>query len=400
MSSKANPFYTPQGYSFSVVAAGFRSEAGRRDLALVVSDTPASAAAVFTLNRFCAAPVQIGREMLKKRPEARAIMINSGQANASTGAEGRANCLETMRLAGEALKLNPEDILPASTGVIGAHIKMDAWEQAAPKLAAALGQHNAEDFAKAIMTTDAFPKFSSREVRLSGGVIRIAGMCKGAGMICPNMATMLCAVLTDAEVESAVWQAMLSRAADKTFNRVSVDGDTSTNDTIYALANGAAEVPATAADLNLIEAGLTEVLADLSYMLVQDGEGATKVMHIKVLGAKTPKDAEAVARTVGHSQLVKTAMYGSDANWGRIVAAVGRSGADYDPDAVSVHLGDVLLFENGGPVDCDYDAACKPILKNTDIPITINLNAGDASYTFLASDLTHAYVDCNAAYRS
>ena len=400
MPNKEAPFYTPKGYSFSVVVAGFRSEPGRRDLALVVSDTPASAAAVFTLNRFCAAPVQVGREMLKKRPQARAIMINSGQANASTGAKGRENCLETMRLAGEALKLDPEDILPASTGVIGAHIKMDAWAQAAPKLAAALGEHSAEDFAKAIMTTDAFPKFSSREVKLSSGVIRIAGMCKGAGMICPNMATMLCAVLTDAEVESSAWQAMLSRATEKTFNRVSVDGDTSTNDTIYALANGAAKVAATAADLARIEAGLTEVLADLSYMLVQDGEGATKVLHIKVLGAKTPKDAEAVARTVGHSQLVKTAMYGADANWGRIVAAVGRSGADYDPDAVSVHLGEVLLFEKGGPVDCDYDAACKPILKNTDIHITINLNAGDAAYTLLASDLTHAYIDCNAAYRS
>ncbi len=397
---KPSSLNVPQGYAFSVVSAGFRSEAGRKDLALVVSDTPASAAAVFTQNRFCAAPVQVGRNMIKNRPQARAIMMNSGQANACTGVEGHENCLETLRLAGEALNISPADILPASTGIIGDHLKMDAWAAAVPQLADELGQYTAEDFAKAIMTTDAFAKLSSREVVLPGGTVCIIGMCKGAGMICPNMATMLCAVLTDAGVESGVWQAMLSRATGKTFNRVSVDGDTSTNDTIYALANGAANVNISEADLPLLEAGLTEVLADLSYMLVQDGEGATKVMHIEVSGAKTQADAEAVARTVGHSQLVKCAMYGSDANWGRIVAAIGRSGADYDPDAISVHLGNVLVFEKGEPTECDFDAVCGPILKKTDVHVLINLNAGDASYTFLASDLTHAYVDCNAAYRS
>ena len=397
---KPSSLQTPQGYAFSVVSAGFRKEKDRKDLALVVSDTPAAAAGVFTLNRFCAAPVQVGRNMLKNRPQARAIMINSGQANACTGAQGHDNCLETLRLAGESLKISPAEILPASTGVIGDHLKMDAWTAAVPHLAAELGRYTAEDFAKAIMTTDAFAKLSGREVKLPGGVVRIIGMCKGAGMICPNMATMLCAVLTDAAVDAKDWQDMLSRAADKTFNRVSVDGDTSTNDTIYALANGAAGVPANAADLPLIEAGLTEVLAELAYMLVQDGEGATKVLHIEVTGAKTKADAEAVARTVGHSPLVKTAMYGADANWGRIVAAIGRSGADYEPDAISVHLGNILLFEKGEPTECDYDAVCGPLLKKSDVRIIINLNAGPAAYTFLASDLTHAYVDCNAAYRS
>ena len=398
--SKPSSIPTPQGYAFSVVSAAFRKEKGRHDLALVVSDTPASAAGVFTLNRFCAAPVQVGRNMLKNHPRARAVMINSGQANACTGSAGHENCLETLRLAGEALKLSPAEILPASTGVIGDHLKMDAWTEAVPRLAADLGRHTAEDFAKAIMTTDAFAKLSGHEVKLPGGTIRIIGMCKGAGMICPNMATMLCAVLTDAAVDAKDWQAMLDRAVTKTFNRVSVDGDTSTNDTIYALANGAANVPTAAADLPLIEAGLTQVLADLAYMLVQDGEGATKVLHIEVNGAKNEKDAEAVARTVGHSQLVKTAMYGADANWGRIVAAIGRSGATFEPEAVSVHLGNVLLFEKGEPTECDYDAVLGPILKKSDVRIVINLNAGKAAYTFLASDLTHAYVDCNAAYRS
>ncbi len=398
--TKPSSVPTPQGYAFSVVSAGFRKEKGRNDLALLVSDTPASAAGVFTLNRFCAAPVQVGRNMLKNRPQARAIMINSGQANACTGTLGHDNCLQTLRLAGEALKISPADILPASTGVIGDHLKMDAWAEAVPRLADSLGQYTAEDFAKAIMTTDAFAKLSGREINLPGGVIRIVGMCKGAGMICPNMATMLCAVLTDAAVDDEDWQAMLDRVVVKTFNRVSVDGDTSTNDTIYALANGAAGVPASAGDLPLIEAGLTEVLADLAYMLVQDGEGATKVLHIEVTGAKNQAEAETVARTVGHSQLVKTAMYGADANWGRIVAAIGRSGAAYEPEAVSVHLGNVLVFEKGEPTECDYDAVLGPILKKSDVRIAINLNAGSAAYTFLASDLTHAYVDCNAAYRS
>ena len=394
-----SPIHTPQGYVFSVVSAGFRKEKGRHDLALVVSTTPASAAGVFTLNRFCAAPVVVGRNMLKNRPQARGIMINSGQANACTGVTGHDNCLETLRLAGEALKISPADILPASTGVIGDHLKMDAWTEAMPRLAGSLGQHTAEDFAKAIMTTDAFAKLSSREIELPGGVIRIVGMCKGAGMICPNMATMLCAVLTDAAVDTEKWQAMLGRATEKTFNRVSVDGDTSTNDCVLALANGAA-AEARGADLALLEEALLEICQDLAYMIVQDAEGGTKVMRITVRGAASMADAQLAARAVGNSPLVKTALYGRDPNWGRIVAALGRSGAAFEPDDVVVRIAGMTIFRQGTPVKADWDSLLASALRRDMVDIDLELFAGEAQLTLMASDFTEEYIKINAEYRT
>mgnify|MGYP002118313516 CR=1 FL=1 len=292
----------PKGFRFATACAGFRKE-GRADLALLVSDVPAVAAGTFTQNRFPAAPVLVAKAMLAERPAARAVVINSGQANACTGDEGMRNCRTTQ-------ELEASDILPASTGVIGAQLKMDLWEKAAPALAANLGKATPEDFAKAIMTTDAFHKISHREVSLPGGVVKLVGMAKGAGMICPNMATMLSVVLCDAQVEASVWQKMLRDAVELTFNRVTVDGDTSTNDTLYGLANGASGVSASDEEsLKALSAALTSVLGDLAYMLVKDGEGASKVARIHVAGAASDADAERVARTVGHSQLVKTALY-------------------------------------------------------------------------------------------
>lgn len=390
----------PQGFRFAVAAAGFRKE-NRPDLALLVSDVPAVAAGTFTQNRFPAAPVVVAKAMLAERPEARAVVINSGQANACTGDEGMRNCRLTLELVGRAAGLDPSAVLPASTGVIGAQLKMDLWEKAAPVLAANLGQSTPEDFASAIMTTDAFPKLSHREVALPGGVVRLVGMAKGAGMICPNMATMLSVVLCDAEVEASLWQKLLREAVDQTFNRVTVDGDTSTNDTLYGLANGASGVAvADGESVAALSAALVSVLGDLAYMLVQDGEGASKVARIHVTGARSDADAERVARTVGHSQLVKTALYGRDANWGRIVAAVGRSGAEFEPEDVRVSLCGVELFRNGQPTDLDFDALLEEPLKRRDLPIDIILGAGPGSYTLLASDLGHEYVNVNADYRS
>lgn len=390
----------PQGFRFAVAAAGFRKE-NRPDLALLVSDVPAVAAGTFTQNRFPAAPVAVAKAMLAERPEARAVVINSGQANACTGDEGMRNCRRTLELVGRAAGLDPSAVLPASTGVIGAQLKMDLWEKAAPVLAANLGRSTPEDFAKAIMTTDAFPKLSHREVALPGGVVRLVGMAKGAGMICPNMATMLSVVLCDARVEAPLWQKLLREAVGQTFNRVTVDGDTSTNDTLYGLANGASGVEASdAASVAALSAALVSVLGDLAYMLVQDGEGASKVARIHVTGARSDADAERVARTVGHSQLVKTALYGRDANWGRIVAAVGRSGAEFEPADVRVSLCGVELFRSGQPTDLDFDALLEEPLKRRDLPIDIVLGAGPGSYTLLASDLGHEYVNVNADYRS
>lgn len=390
---------SPKGFRFATVSAGFRKEA-RPDLALIVSDTPAAAAGVFTTNRFQAAPVVVARENLAARPEARAVVINSGQANACTGDEGLANCRATLDMVASACGIEASGVLPASTGVIGAQMPMDKWREAAPRLAAALGQHTHHDFAKAIMTTDAFPKVAERELAVGGITVRLVGMAKGAGMICPNMATMLSVVLCDAAVSPAGWQALFATAVDRTFNRVTVDGDTSTNDTVFGLANGASGAAVQGEDLARLGEALTDVLGQLAYMLVQDGEGATKVLRVRVTGAATGTEAETVARTVGHSQLVKTAMYGRDANWGRIVAAVGRSGATFRAEDVVVTLCGVELFRDGQPTAIDFDTLLREPLKGRDVTIDIELGAGSGAYELLASDLTHDYVSCNADYRS
>jgi len=389
----------PKGFRLATINAGFR-QTERPDIALAVSDVPAVTAAVFTQAAFVAAPVIVAREMVRSGKPMRAVLINTGQANACTGEEGRANCRETLRLAAEVCDVSPAEILPASTGVIGAQMKMDLWAKALPELAGKLGSATVEEFANAIRTTDAFPKFSGATVETVKGAVTIAGVAKGAGMICPNMATMICVILCDAEVDQAVWQAMFKDCVDKTFNRVTVDGDTSTNDTVYGLANGASGVRPDEADLPVLRDALEKILGELAYMLVQDGEGATKVLRIAVTGAKSEADAEKIARTVGHSQLVKTAMYGKDANWGRIVAAVGRSGADFQAKDVRVALCGVELFRDEQPTNIDFDALLKEPLQGRDIPIDIAVGSGPGEYTLLASDLTHKYVDINADYRS
>ena len=390
----------PKGFAFSTASAGFKSK-GRQDMALLLSDVPAVTAGVFTTNLFKAAPVLVGEEHIKNKSSARAVLINTGQANACTGPEGLGNCRETLRLVSAALNLDPADILPGSTGVIGAQLKMDNWRAAVPDLAANVGKKGLEDFARAIMTTDAFPKFAGERVALSGGEVTLAGAAKGAGMICPNMATMLSTVICDAAVRAEDWRSMFSRAVEVTFNRATVDGDTSTNDTLYGLANGASGVAAESAeDLRLLEEALVRILGDLAYKLVQDGEGATKVMHIHVTGAANEADAEKAARTVGHSPLVKTAMYGKDANWGRIVAALGRSGAHFAPEDVRVSMCGVELFKNGQPSGLDFDALLKEPLEQRDLYLDIVLGGGPGAYTLLASDLTHEYVSINGDYRS
>ena len=390
----------PKGFKAGAAAANFK-KAGRDDLGLIISDRPCVLAGMFTQNLFKAAPVLVCREILDTFGTARAVLANSGQANACTGEEGLDNCRATQEMAAEATGLEAQEILPISTGVVGAALKMDLWRKAVPALAQSLGSRDAEGFTRAFMTTDAFPKFAMREVTLSGGTVRLTVMAKGAGMICPNMATMLCVALTDAAVEREPWQAMFGRAVDKTFNRVSVDGDTSTNDTILGLANGASGVAARdEADLALLEEALTAILGTVSHMLVMDGEGASKVIHISVRGARNDADAELVARSVGHSQLVKTAIYGGDANWGRIVTAVGYSGASFDPAKVGLHLCGVERFRLGRPVNDDQEEKLAELLKAKDIAVDINLGDGPGSYTFQASDLGHEYVTLNSDYRS
>lgn len=390
----------PKGYRASSAQAGFKAP-NRYDLGLIVSERPAQVAALFTTNVFCAAPVQVCREVVRERGVARAVVANSGQANACTGEEGLVNCRETQRLVAELAGIAPEEVLPLSTGVIGAQLRMDRWRAAMPELKANLGTRDAEGFTRAFMTTDAFPKYAVRDVTLSGGTVRLSGMAKGAGMICPNMATMLSVVLCDADVDGASWQAMFGRAVNATFNRVSVDGDTSTNDTVLGLANGASGVKAEGEDAAALETALTDILGQLAYMLVKDGEGATKVLHVRVEGAASDADAERIARTVGHSQLVKTAIYGKDANWGRIVAAVGRSGATViRPEALVLTLCGIERFRNGQPVNDDAEDRLYELLQGNDVDIHIQMGVGQGAYTLLASDLSHDYVTLNSDYRS
>ena len=393
----------PKGYTFATAYAGFRSasQGVRDDVALVVSQAPAVLAAVFTSNQFPAAPVLVGREQLARRPEARAVLINAGLANACTGDKGLADCRATQNMVAEAVGLAAEEVLTASTGVIGVQFDMSKWEAVMPTLTGRLGTGTPESFTKGIMTTDAFPKFAHTTVAVAQGSVEVTGMAKGAGMICPNMATMLCVLLCDAKIEAAAWQRLLNAAVEQTFNRVTVDGDTSTNDTVYALANGCSgAVVSGSEDEECLLAGLIEVLGNLAYMLVQDGEGSSKVTRISVTGAATDGDAAKVARTVGNSPLVKTALYGRDPNWGRIVMAIGRSGATFDPNSVRVSLCGIELFRNGQPVSMDVDAVFAEPLQARDIPIDISLGSGSGSYTLLAADLGHEYVDCNASYRS
>lgn len=390
----------PNGFRAGAAAANFK-KAGRDDLGIIVSDTTAVLAGMFTQNLFKAAPVLVCQEILASRGTARAVLANSGQANACTGDEGLANCRATQAMVAGLTGLEADEILPLSTGVVGAHLKMDLWLEAVPKLARNIGTRDAEGFTRAFMTTDAFPKFSMREVTLAGGTVRLTVMAKGAGMICPNMATMLCVALTDAKVARDPWQAMFGRAVEKTFNRVSVDGDTSTNDTILGLANGASGVAAeSAADLALLEEALTDILGTVSHMLVMDGEGASKVIHITVTGAASDDDARTVARSVGHSQLVKTAIYGGDANWGRIVTAVGYSGAKFDPSRVSMKLCGIERFRLGCPVNEDQEDALAELLKAKDVQVEIDLGGGSGFYNLQASDLGHEYVTLNSDYRS
>ncbi|MDR2669568.1 MAG: bifunctional glutamate N-acetyltransferase/amino-acid acetyltransferase ArgJ, partial [Desulfovibrio sp.] len=339
-------------------------------------------------------------ERLRASPTARAVLINSGQANACTGEEGMLRCRQSLEMTASLLDINPDDILPASTGVIGAQMDMQAWERALPALAQNLGRAALEDFASAIMTTDAFPKYARRTLRIGNEQpVGIAGAAKGAGMICPNMATMLAVVCCDAVIDPGEWRALLAKAVDVSFNRVSVDGDTSTNDTLYGLANGASGVSISGARTAMLEKVLTEVLEELAYMLVKDGEGATKVMHIDIVGAANDADAERAARAVGGSQLVKTAMYGKDANWGRVICALGRSGAAFNPGDVVFGLCGVVMFSDGKPSPHNEELLTSA-LEQRDIRMELRLGRGPGKYRLLASDLTHDYVSINSDYRS
>jgi glutamate N-acetyltransferase/amino-acid N-acetyltransferase len=391
------------GFRVAAVAAGIRYH-GREDLALIFADSEVSAAGVFTTNRFQAAPVLLCRDHLADG-RARAIVVNAGIANACTGAQGLHAAREMARLAAEALAIDDRSVLVASTGVIGQQIPMDRVAAAIPRLVRDLRQDGWDNVARAIMTTDVYPKKATASIAIHGRPITVTGVAKGAGMIAPDMATLIALVCTDAALTSEVLEHWVRAGAGSSFNRITVDGDTSTNDTLLVLANGAAGNPTlnavTSTESLRFGAALEAVLLDLAQQIVEDGEGATKLITVSVTGAPDPQSARAVAFTIANSPLVKTACFGEDANWGRVVAAAGRAGVALDPERVTLYFDDVCVFRNGMPVtDPGVEEQATAVFRRRSIPIRFHLGMGEGADTVYTCDFSYDYVKINAAYRS
>lgn len=390
-----------KGFAFSAVEAAIKKP-GRLDLALIMSEVPAAVAAVFTTNRVKAAPVLLSMERVTNGV-ARAMVVNSGNANACTGSQGMADARETARLVAERAGVAEELVLVASTGVIGKPLPMERIRPAVPGLFETAAVTDLDGLARSIMTTDTFPKVASSTGEAEGVRYTIAGVAKGAGMIMPNMATMLSFVVTDAAVDPAYLDMVFRNAVDSSFNIISIDGDTSTNDTALVMANGMAANPTIQAgtpEADRFEKLLREVLLSLARQIVRDGEGATKFVEIRVTGALSDADAKKAAMAIANSLLVKTAFFGQDANWGRILAAVGYSGAEIDQDLVALSFDNVLMVRNGVFVGGDAEARGTEVLRKNEFSVTVDLALAGGSATVYTSDLSHDYVSINADYRT
>lgn len=393
----------PKGYKACGFHCGIKKV--KDDLTVIVSDTPASAAAVYTNNLFQAAPLQVTKEHLAQEGLAQAIVINSGVANAAMGKQGLADAKEVAKTLAETFSIPEHYTIVASTGVIGMPLpveKINAGITKAKDMIQPLNE-SAEAASRGIMTTDTVPKTAATTIVIDGAEVHFWGMCKGAGMIHPNMSTMLGFILCDAAIDSSLLQQTLSSAVGDSFNMISVDGDTSTNDMVTVLANGTAQNPliteADSAAYKMFESALKEVCVSLAKQIVADGEGATKLFAVKVLNAPTTNDAKIIARAVTSSSLVKAAMYGKDANWGRIACAAGYSGALFDPDKMDIYIGDLLVARGGQGLAFDEDKAFTILSKDT-VDILIDLHEGNGEAVGWGCDLTHDYVSINADYRS
>jgi glutamate N-acetyltransferase / amino-acid N-acetyltransferase len=389
----------PRGFRAAAVSAGIKASQNL-DLALVVSETPAAAAAVFTTNLTQAAPVIVSREHLaRSNGIARAIVVNSGCANACTGDEGmaaaRAMCAESAQLLGCPI----EQVLVASTGVIGVALPMDKVRAGLPLAARALGAEHGAAAARAIMTTDPFPKEASTRIVIDGREVVVGGMAKGSGMIEPRLATMLAFITTDAAIAPPLLDRALRDAVDDTFNAITVDGDCSTNDCVMALANGQAGVRVDDARYDAFVGGLRGVCRELAQGIVRGGEGATKLVAVHVTGARSASEARQCAKTIANSLLVKTAIHGGDPNWGRLIAAAGRAGVAFDPSRATVTIGPIVLFDRGRPHDEAAGRAAE-YLQGTDLAVGVDLGVGPAASTVWTCDLSAEYVRINADYRT
>jgi glutamate N-acetyltransferase/amino-acid N-acetyltransferase len=395
-----------KGFEMGIAQAGIK-KANRKDLLVMTLDPGSQVAGVFTLNRFCAAPVQVCREHLAlnaTKGEIRALVVNTGNANAGTGEQGMKDALETCVALAKELKLNPEQILPFSTGVILEPLPIGKIIAALPAAVANLNEDHWLDAAQAIMTTDTQPKAASVMVHTPAGTITLTGICKGAGMIHPNMATMLGFIATDAGFAPGLLNGLTREVADQSFNAITIDGDTSTNDSFIIIATGQSVVQVQSdADpiYELVKGALIVLARKLAQMIVRDGEGATKFITIDVLGGKTAAECRLVAKAVAHSPLVKTAFFASDPNLGRILAAIGYAGiVDLDVNRVQMWLGDVWVAKDGGRNPDYQEADGQRVMQAEEITIKIDLGRGTAQQTIWTCDLSHEYVSINADYRS
>ena len=392
------------GVRLGITMAGIR-KAGRRDLTVITLAEGAQVAAVFTQNRFCAAPVQLCRSHLASGGGIRALLINTGNANAGTGEDGLARAETTCTALARQLGLEARQVLPFSTGVIMEPLPADRIEAGVPAALADLAEDHWCQAAEAIMTTDTVPKAASRQVRIDGRTVTVTGIAKGAGMIRPNMATMLGFVATDATVAPSTLHALVKEAADRSFNRITIDGDTSTNDSFVLIASGqAGNAPITqfdSADGTLLRDAVIAVAEQLAQAIVRDGEGATKFITVQVDGGRTEAECRQVAYAIAHSPLVKTAFFASDPNLGRILAAVGYAGiADLDQTLIDLHLDDVLVAVRGGRNPAYREEDGQRVMKQSEITVRVGLGRGDEQATVWTCDLSHDYVSINADYRS
>ena len=391
---------SPRGFQAAGVHCGIKK--AKKDFALVYTAAPAVGAATFTTNVVQAAPVLVDKELCARGGRFKALAVNSGNANACTGERGMHDAWEMVRLTAEALNIRQDEVLVSSTGVIGQYLCMEKIAAGITLSAQSLGT-DGTSAAEAIRTTDTFTKEAAVQFAHNGVTITLGGMTKGSGMIAPNMATMLAFVTTDANIGSDALQEATQRSVVRSFNRISVDGDMSTNDMVIVLANGLAGNPGIAKPAGelyaLFTTALEQLLVTLSKMIVMDGEGATKFVEIRMLGAASEKEADQAARAVANSNLVKTAIHGEDANWGRILAAMGYSGITFDPALVTIHFGDVPVLGQHYAFDFSEERA-KQVLSQREIVLTIDLHRGSASATFWTCDLSKDYVAINANYRT
>ncbi|MCB1692173.1 MAG: bifunctional glutamate N-acetyltransferase/amino-acid acetyltransferase ArgJ [Pseudomonadales bacterium] len=384
------------GVRLSSVAAGIKKN-GKNDLVLFEFSPGSATAGMFTKNLFAAAPVQVGKRHLSN-PHSRYFLINSGNANAGVGEVGVQDALACCKAMSQLTGASPEEVIPFSTGVIGERLPVEKLTNALSSAISGLSETNWLEAARGIMTTDTRPKIASREVSIDGKVVTLTGIAKGAGMIQPNMATMLCYMATDGACEPGALKAHLARAVNKSFNRITIDSDTSTNDSCMLTATGAAGVDVTTSEA--FAEALDSLCLELAQAIVRDGEGATKFVEVQVGGGKSGEECLAIAYSIANSPLMKTALSASDANWGRIVMAIGKAPVTIDIDKLDVYLGDVQLMRAGQKHPDYTEAAGAAVVAKEEILIRIELNAGDARETVWTTDLSHDYVTINAEYRT